>query len=151
MDIYDRLMLLAEFPKLAQVRFEVTSAQTSEYNCIAWAASETHRAWWPDKMKIGYWPKGIPREVTLKAFIQAYETLGYRPCEMNTSLELGKEKIAIFVGYAGRPTHAARQLENGDWTSKLGRNFDISHELLGVTGGEYGDVAQIMDRPRAQN
>jgi hypothetical protein len=46
----------------------------------------------------------------------------------------------------GEPTHAARQLPNGKWTSKLGRWQDIEHELDGLVGEMYGTVKQILKR-----
>jgi hypothetical protein len=48
----------------------------------------------------------------------------------------------------GEPTHAARQLPNGKWTSKLGRWQDIEYELDGLVGKMYGTVTvnQILKR-----
>jgi len=62
-------------------------------------------------------------------------------------LEEGFERIAIFAILA-QPTHAARQLENGRWTSKLGRAVDIEHELDALEGTDYGKVTQILKRRR---
>jgi hypothetical protein len=56
----------------------------------------------------------------MSAFIQAYKSLGYELCD-NSELEAGFEKIAIYATSDGEPTHAARQLSVGLWTSKLGR------------------------------
>jgi hypothetical protein len=142
----DKLALMVDFPKLAPPeRFEITSPRTVAYNCIAWAAGETQRKWWPDKMGVAYWPKGVPREATLAAFVAAYATLGYRECD-NGKLEPGCEKIAIFTKPAGTPAHAARQLPNGRWTSKLGNEFDIEHDLPGVECSQYGLVRQYLKR-----
>lgn len=45
--------------------------------------------------------------------------------------------------------HAALQLENGDWTSKMGSAEDILHILAEVLEGpEYGHVARFLSRPR---
>jgi hypothetical protein len=56
------------------------------------------------------------------------------------------EKIAIDTDGA-KPTHAARQLADGTWTSKLGQAEDICHQTLdALAGGLYGNVAQIMSR-----
>jgi hypothetical protein len=145
----DKLELMLTFPRLAPpATFEVTSKPTPAYNCIAWAAGETHRKWWPDKMKVDYWPKEVPREVTLAAFVSAYGTLGYEKCE-NGEPEPGYEKIAIYTKPAGTPAHAARQLPNGRWTSKLGREDDIEHDLRGVECSQYGEARQFMRRPVA--
>jgi hypothetical protein len=79
--------------------------------------------------------------------VKAYETLGYETCA-NGDFEAGCEKIAIFVGNNGEPTHAARQLGPNKWTSKLGGSWDIDHQLNAVAGGLYGTVAQYMHRPK---
>jgi|GEM_PF-3681614 len=60
----------------------------------------------------------------LKLSMQAFATLGYEVCD-NVELEPGFEKIALYAGADGIPTHAARQLQAGPWTSKLGRMEDI--------------------------
>ena len=130
--------------------FAATSPATPEYNCIAWAAGETDRWWWPDPMRLGAWPPGVPRQETLEAFLQAYETLGYEPCESDT-LDPGVEKVAIYVDDAGRPTHAARQLPSRKWTSKLGRAEDIEHDSLHEDyppGCRCGQVAATLARGR---
>jgi len=92
-----------------------------------------------------YWPDGVPRSVSLDAFIHAYETLGYQHCE-GAEHEPGFEKIALYVKREGKPTHAARQMPDGRWTSKLGRAEDITHRLNALVGDMYGNVAQIMRR-----
>jgi hypothetical protein len=58
------------------------------------------------------------------------------------------EKIAIFADATGSPTHAARQLTSGRWTSKLGEAEDIEHELRAIEGDIYGTVVAILKRPR---
>jgi hypothetical protein len=123
-----------------------TSPATADYNCIAWAAGDTGRKWWP----IGrvYWPKGAPRHEALPAFAAAFATLGYAPCD-STDLEPGYEKVAIFTK-SNAPTHAARQLVSGPhqglWTSKLGDDIDVAHRLPAVGGTLYGSVAMILRR-----
>ncbi len=135
------------FPDLTQSGYGVTSPATPRYNCIAWAAGDTRKWWWPDPSPFAYWPANIPRENTLQRFVEAFQTLGYEPCD-SSELEANVEKIAIFADEDGSPTHAARQLETGAWTSKLGREEDIEHqELAGLEGQDYGHVVQIMRRP----
>ena len=68
-----------------------------------------------------------------------------------TSLEPGSEKVVIFVDNEGLPTHAARQLTDGSWTSKLGSWQDNQHQHLQALAGTasiYGVVALIMRPPR---
>jgi hypothetical protein len=140
-----------ELPHLNADSCTVMSKASRRYNCIAWAARNELRNWWPDPMGVGYWPPNIPRQVTVEAFMRAYETLGYGLC-FDGSLEKGLEKIAIFgKGPKGEelPTHAALQLESGEWTSKLGPFEDVRHKTVdAVNGPTYGKVICYMSRPR---
>jgi hypothetical protein len=133
------------FPNLQGTSYDITSPATPDYNCIAWAAGDTARWWCPNPL-FYYWPQGSPLEETLAAFVQAFATLGFIPCDDDT-VELGFEKIAIYVNSQGKPTHAARQLHNGRWSSKLGNEVDIEPALVGLTNSEYGSVARILKRP----
>ncbi len=137
----------AKFPNLTQSGYAITSPQNPRYNCIAWAADDTAYWWEPINQPGVYWPPGASMSATLNAYMEAYALQGYQPCT-TYALEQGFEKVAIFTKYS-IPTHAAKQLETGAWTSKLGQSFDIQHDsLLGVEGDEYGKVAQIMRRPK---
>lgn len=135
------------FPNLSEYGYTITSPETVEYNCIAWAAGDTTAWWWPDDQYQYYWPSEIPRRESIETFIKAYETLGYSLCD-NAEIEDSLEKIAIYVDSNRKPTHAARQLSNNLWTSKLGRLEDIEHSLDGFLDSIYGSVAVIMKRPR---
>src|SRR5258706_10101517 len=110
--------LLAIFPGLGVGGAAITSVQTTRYNCIAWVAKDTRRWWWPLKSPQAFWPSGLERQVTLEAFEAAFNGLGYARCS-DESLEPRLEKIAFFAK-DGVPTHGARQLPDGLWTSKLG-------------------------------
>lgn len=134
------------FPALASEPYRVTSPKTPTYNCIAHAAGDPSRWWWPDRFGLGYWPPGVPRALRLPAFQRAFESLGYRLAS-NAEFEDGVEKVAIFAKGA-EPTHAALQLNTGRWSSKLGRIEDISHALSALEGHLYGDVAFVMKRQR---
>jgi hypothetical protein len=96
-------------------------------------------------MDLSYWPDGAVRQPTLAAFQKAFSLLGYSPTE-NDHAESSIEKIAIYAR-AESPTHVARQLPNGDWTSKLGASIDVSHTLAGLEGPLYGRVVAVMQRP----
>jgi hypothetical protein len=133
------------FPNLAPTGYDVTSPADGVYNCIAWAAGVTDAWWWPDPMDLTAWPAAARREETIPAFVEAFETLGFVPCAAD-ALEIGFEKIALYA-LAEVPRHAARQLPNGRWTSKLGELEDIEHTLEGLVGDWYGSVVQILKRP----
>jgi hypothetical protein len=135
------------FPGLRTGSYHVTSPATDEYNCIAWAAGDTAQWWWPDPDPdaVVFWPPGVPRERTRDAFVAAFASLGYAACE-GEGPEAGYEKIALFADAEGRPTHAARQLPGGRWTSKLGIAEDIEHGLHDLEGAIYGAVVLVMKR-----
>ena len=108
---------------------------------IAWAAGVISSWWWPD----GYWPSGVPECEELFAFRCLFRRLGYEVCR-DGRLEPGFEKVVIYVR-CGSPTHAARQLHDGTWTSKLGNFVDIRHLTPeDVGGGEYGEPVLYMKR-----
>lgn len=135
------------FPNLKSTGYRITSPESPEYNCIAWAAQDTERWWWPDPFDTYFWPQGVPRQETVGAFIQACAALGFAPCESD-AFEPGFEKIAIYVDSSGKPTHTARQLPSGKWTSKLGESEDMEHLLDGLTSSIYGSVACILKRKK---
>lgn len=134
------------FPRLGPADFKVTSEPTYSYNCIAWAAGNETRFWWPDAD--GYWPPGLPRVASVEAFQLMFEQLGYVRCDDGASSP-DIEKVVIYADAAGSPTHAARQLTNGAWTSKLGSNHDIEHKTpFGIGGSKYGEATVFMKRQR---
>jgi hypothetical protein len=144
------------FPAAFEDGYLLTSGIDTDYNCIAWAAGVFNSIWWPTPIKIlgVSWPDGVPAEETLVAFMQAYATLGYEDCGNNGKLERGYEKIAVYVDPLGKPTHAARQLYDGSWASKLGGHRDIHHTTPGALettrkgATEYGTVTRYMRRKR---
>ena len=140
-----------EFPHLTETNTEITSPATSRYNCFAWAAGEDFRWWQPDPSGSYYWPDGIECAETVAALVSAYESLGYRRCKDGRA-ETGVEKIALFgTGPLGNetPSHAARQLACGEWTSKLGQCEDVKHsEAEDVCGPIYGHLVCYLSRPR---
>lgn len=142
-DLVDRLK--PQFPQLDVSSAEVTSPQTTAYNCIAYAAGDTTKWWWPDLYGFSYWPPNTLRLISLPAFQQAFSSLGYQVCANGTH-QVGQEKIAIYH-LATVPTHAARQLSTGIWTSKMGPWHDIIHTEQCLSGSqEYGDIAFFMSR-----
>ena len=141
-----------EHPRLTNESCVLTSPKNNGHNCIAWAAGDDTRWWWPVPLRgINYWPRGVAREETLEAFIAAFATRGFAPCS-DGSPQNGIEQVALFakrVGTALVPTHAARQLETGQWTSKMGTLEDITHFTVDAVGGPvYGETVQFLSRPR---
>jgi hypothetical protein len=135
------------FPYLDLNNHKDTSPQTPNYNCIAWAAGETHRRWWPqDPEWMWYWPADVPRIGSVDNFVRAFSALGYRSCS-GAELELGWEKLALYIDAAGAPKHMARQLPSGKWTSKLGPSVDIEHDTPAtLEGPTYGQALHFLKR-----
>ena len=142
----------AYFPRLARTDYRVTSQSTPRYNCIAHAAGRSDSWWWPEDAPGVSWPTGVAKEVTVNAFVDAYAQDGYEECG-SPVLEEGFEKIALYVDFDGAPTHAAHQLPNGRWSSKLGEWEDIEHNTLEALedhnqlGLGYGAVGRLLRRP----
>ena len=125
-----------EFP---DIDYEVTSEQDSDYNCIAWAAGYNDDWWSHDEDY--YWPG--ERDAGIQSLVEIFRALGYIECE-DDAPESGYIKVALYSD-EGDWTHAARQLENGRWTSKLGIYEDIEHDSpQDLRGDLYGEVHCIM-------
>lgn len=140
-------------PNLEPGGYQVTSDADPRYNCIGWAVGDAER-WWDPLDDDAYWPEGAERGETVSVVQAGLRTAGFAPCE-DGNLQDGVEKIALFE-HEGAFTHVARQLASGAWTSKLGKDCDIEHELAMVENASgpwaayrYGFVAAFMSRPRA--
>jgi len=131
--------LKAEFPKLSHPQDKKTSEADPGYNCIAWAFKDNQKWWWPHKR--AFWPKKIRNLTPMEAFDELFIEDGWEETEV-LKFEEGYEKIALF-SKNGNPTHAARLLKNGKWTSKLGGEIDIMHDLHELEGPAYGNVVKI--------
>ena len=138
-------LVRGDFPLLNDKNSRLTSPVDDGYNCIAWAAEDSEHWWWPDPQEQMYWPSTVPRARTVDAFVQAFGLLGYLH-RADDSLEPGRRKIAIFADEGGTPKHASRQLSDGWWTSKLGQQIDIEHELSAIEGPAYGKVTIVLAR-----
>jgi len=136
------------FPRLRGTAYKITSPAQPDYNCIAWAAGDHSRWWEPDSLGQYYWPEEVSRRYTVEAYAKAFQKLGFEVCQ-DAAFEVEVEKVAIFAGQDGSPTHAARQLEDGTWTSKLGQLEDIKHLELDHVG-EYGNPVLFLKRPRIE-
>lgn len=100
-----------QFPNALQGCFD-KSPESIFYNCIAFAAGDTARNWWPNS-RMAYWPKDIPAKETVNSFLKLYQYIGYTNCK-DGSYEKGFEKVAIYA-LNNKVTHAARQLSTGNW------------------------------------
>ncbi len=140
-----------KFPGLSPNNYQLIGDPTTSYNGLAWAIGEQEKdRWWsPDPFGIYYWPHLVPKEETLETYTELFRLHGYSHCPGNDeSFESGVEKVAIYCK-AGVPTHVARQLSDGQWTSKLGGGPCIIHNTLSSLEGEiFGTVYRVLIRPR---
>lgn len=159
------------FPNLRRDLYEVKSDPTPlpgsvsvpAYNCIAFAAGDEEKWWWPDSTRVYFWPSNVPREETVEGFVEMFESLGYEQCGGAEIFEIIFERVAIYRTNLGNPwtprgfpTHAARQSWKRVWLSKLGEWQDIEHATLDCLCGEdvtgrtepYGEVVAILKRKR---
>jgi hypothetical protein len=128
------------FPKLTLDPNDPIS-QPDDYNCIAYAAGDTTK-WWDNVRK-----PIMVQEWSIDGLKRAFAPLGYKPCA-DAKLEEGFEKVVFYIKQAtGKPTHGARQLPDGRWTSKCGGAEDIIHQTPECLSGDlYGLPFQYMKR-----
>ena len=135
--------------------FRVTSKRTPVYNCIAWAYNYSDRWMWPYTSLtalldgITYWPTDTITDEDVSVFMDAFRLKGYEECD-SPDHEDGFQKIAFYtLPGTTHCTHAARELSNGFWTSKLGEEQDIQHgtpfSIENAAG--YGRASHFMKRP----
>lgn len=144
--------IIRAFPGLSYDEgFCITSPEDADYNCIAWAFGRKDCWMWPDEQTDGVstWPQGTTDDIRIQTFVSAFKSLGYDICQDDT-IEPDKEKVALYAYPDSEEcTHAARQLANGSWTSKLGPSFDIIHSSpYTIQGRIYGMVCCILSRNR---
>jgi hypothetical protein len=135
--------ILREFkwPNLNDKNHSVTSPKDHRYNCIAWALGINDKWIWPDTND-SLWVEGISPEDELEALTQMFLKVGYEKCN-NWDFERGYQKVVIYVDRKG-PTHAARQVESGEWVSKMGDLEDIEHDTVKVLEGNGFGTAKVF-------
>ena len=136
-----------QFPGLAAAGYQITSDPDPAYNCIAYAAGETDR-WWTYLVGPGYyWPVDASRTPHIHGLVAVFTGLGYAICA-DAELEAGYQKVALYAKN-GDWTHAALQLPDGAWSSKLGPDEDIRHPTPeALAGDSYGQIHCLMRRLR---
>ena len=146
----DRIRLVssdqrASFPRLGE-EFEVLAPATVTYNCIGWSLGHT-RSW--------VWPTVSGQPASLYHFDGLYRYYGfYRVAGLDYSRQPGLDKVVLYASQQpdGRiaPTHAALQMTDGSWSSKLGSLPLIRHlHPNDVAGPSYGSPWVLYVRPRS--
>jgi hypothetical protein len=160
----DEQRIISAFPRLKNdSRFRISSHKDINYNCIAWAGLHNDEYWWPEIVPynkldgVKYkWPFNLRNNDNLEYFIELFLNLGYKEETDNIENEHPKyRKIALFIKANSnisdrlncKCTHAARQLKNGLWASKLGCSHDIEHSNpYDLEGQQYGQLAIILKK-----
>ena len=144
--------LYQTFPNLADTQAEITSPTDLNYNCVSWAIEDTQR-WWepygiilPSPSPPYAWPDGLPHDQNSSTYVRFFELHGYEVTD-DESVESGFKKIALYLK-DDEFRHVARQETSGSWTSKIGPQEDIIHELRALESlGHFGyGVASIFMR-----
>lgn len=141
------------FPNLTCDQRTITSPIDKNYNCVAWVIGDKLK-WWepfgvivPAPFSPYYWPEDVPQGDQPDTYVNLFETLGFEITE-NGELEIGFEKLAIYV-CNGKFKHVACQLQSGIWSSKIGGQEDIQHELCDLEANHeysYGEVQIFMKK-----
>jgi hypothetical protein len=139
-----------DFPHLnAANHRDIISTPDDRYNCLAWAAGIDNEWWEPAVGKT--WPGNAPRGLAgykIASLIEVFASIGFVACN-DGSLEDGIEKIAIYAD-GDEWMHAARQLQTGKWTSKMGPDERIEHDApQDLAGPAFGQVTTFMQRSRS--
>lgn len=98
-----------------------------------------------------YWPAQADTGPEIDSLRNMFETIGYVVCDSEEP-EPGFEKVALYVDDEGYWTHAAKQEDNGQWSSKLGLSFDITHRTAHCFGGAdgYGNAVYFMKKAKSR-
>ena len=136
-------VLIGAFPNLASEGFEIVDEPSPWYNCIAYAAGDTSKWWWPDG--INYWPPWATLTTKIESLQEVFAGKGYEQCE-DSGTEAGYQKVALYEA-DNKMQHAAVQMPNGRWRSKMGRGPLIEHRTPeSLSGGIYGEPTVFMRR-----
>jgi type VI secretion system secreted protein VgrG len=129
------------FPHLGR-HYEVLGPASKRYNCIAWSLGVTDRWVWPGEK--------------VSDFDALYGDQGYKRRKgLDFRREPGVDKVVLYgkVRKDGsvQATHAARQLSDGAWSSKLGQLPLIRHRSPDdLDGDAYGHPVAVYTRPRSR-
>lgn len=144
----ERLRLLSAdnrraFPLLGN-NFAVVSNSSARYNCIAHSLGIHNR--WID-------PQTGPAGKRLAPMDRLYAARGYhRAAGLDFGRRQGQQKVVVYAvrdasGKITRVTHAALQMPDGTWTSKLGQLPLIRHASpQALAGPEYGVPVAVYVR-----
>ncbi|MGR3317359.1 MAG: DUF7689 domain-containing protein [Candidatus Anammoxibacter sp.] len=142
------------FPNLRPTTDTIKSPIDLNHNCFAYAIRDTLH-WWepygsilPGSFPEYHWPNELPHNKLPQTLVSFFEIHGFEITD-DPDHEIGVEKLALYVR-DNEVTHAARQLPNGRWKSKIGNKEDILHDLDELESDipyGYGEATIFMRRP----
>lgn len=145
------------FPNLRPTRQTIKSPIDLNHNCFAYAIGDTLH-WWepfgfvlPTSNPPYHWPNELPQNKLPQTLVRFFENHGFEVTE-ESERENGIEKLALYVR-DNEVTHAALQLPNGRWKSKIGNKEDILHDLGELESDipyGYGQATIFMSRPNVR-
>lgn len=136
--------LIRAFPYLTTENFEIVGPPSGRYNCIAYAAGDTSKRW--DNHLGRYWPPWATRSSSMQSLKEVFAGLQYEECQ-DGNHEAGYQKLALYEA-RGAMQHAAAQMPNGRWRSKMGSGPVIEHDSpASLAAGPYGEPTAFMRRP----
>lgn len=135
------------YPNLFVDSYHKTSEETKDYNCVAWILGKQD-----ESVDLCLDDEGEPIpdfDPTPAPYIEYFKKFGFILYEEAGLIE-GIEKIALYQGREDYFEHVAKQLPNGNWTSKVGEFEDIEHYTLEALNNptNYGHPTIIMGRKR---
>ena len=130
------------------VNFKLTSPETYQYNCIAYALGMLDR--WVDHVDIPWhwWPP-VERGASIRHLVEVFRYFGFEECGMDDKVDDIYDKIAIY-DISDEWTHAARVVTDGIYQSKFGSSYDGLHSSGDVLKALYGSVCVIMRRLKTE-
>lgn len=125
--------------------FHFTSLKRKGFNCVGYALDLVNKDidmfWFRDM----YGLDGAKLDHSVNGYAKCFrDYFGYEICD-DGQVENGFNKIALYSDTDNDFTHIAKQLENGNWTSKMGTYEDIEHyNLEALSGTLYGKPMLFM-------
>jgi hypothetical protein len=121
------------FPRLKTEDFEVIGGDSPFHNCVGDVLNTLGQSI-PDPAR------------RLQSAVNFFEKKGWGVCE-NGDLELGLEKLAIYVDTLGRWTHVCLGMPDGRWRHKCGlRGRILTQSARSLEGQLYGTCLHFMMR-----
>jgi hypothetical protein len=128
--------------------YKVTSTDTEDYNCIAWAVlGDTTKRWWPNAPDY-YWPPECLFPDAVNSFLCVLWVLGYQPCT-DGRLEDGYEKVVIYADSNGQPTQETRTSSSFRCYPSISHFPSLSRRVPASRNAACGETQQAPRLPQS--